>query len=694
MNVVGDSAQARELRGSFAKLTLEKCESLVKSSNCTRPSHIFAVDLWSNQTPISESLSEEIQVINLNEVGAAPSFAPNGDAQIRFGLYLPGINALDGFSVVVRIIHAADRFNPQVPTQDENLDWVQGSELDLWNATVTLARSATSHSGEEGEYLYRYQLWWTPSSGQKILVTDWFPDPFARSTDIGLMSATTLSEMPAQFAWTDQAYRTPQLEDLIVYELQVEEFNDSFDGVVDRLEYLESLGVNCLELMPVTSNKLDFDWGYGPVYHFSPSAHFGGADGLKRLVDAAHARGIAVILDVVYEHVDPSFAYYGVYNDIAKVAGAPHPASPLTNGWNIWGFGPACDFSQQFCRDFFVSANQMWLDEYHVDGFRYDEVTDLYAGARAAGYQDLVQRVYGHSLGIARFQAGANSYSRIIQCAEALGISRQVMNETYTNAAWTNDLLNKVEDMIRWNYVDDNFAHILDPVFSGYPSTQMVVDPSNHPVARPVAPFQYLESHDHSQLIVFAGTVTDSGPMPEGNRDLFFRLQPYAIALYTCQGIPMLWQGQEVADNYNLPDDGLARVHLRRDMHWEYFYDQDGQPLIRVYRRLGQLRRSSRALRGPQSYYYYQQSHQQNQIIAYHRYAPASAAEPEDWAMVLLNFASAAGQIAIPFPKAGSWQEMLDADLGINVIEVGADGEVQTVAVPSNYGMVFIRQSS
>ena len=77
------------------------------------------------------------------------------------------------------------------------------------------------------------------------------------------------------------------------------------------------------------------------------------------------------------------------------------------------------------------------------------------------------------------------------------------------------------------------------------------------------------------------------------------------------------------------------------DTHWEYFYDQDGQPLIRVYRRLGQLRSSSRALRGTQTYYYYQQSHQQNQVIAYHRYAPATATDPEEWAMVLLNFAAA-----------------------------------------------------
>lgn len=633
-------------------------------------------------------------MIDLTEAGAFPFYDATGNAQIRFGLYLPGIRQNDGFSVVVRIIHSSDRFNVAVKTQDENLSWVDGSELDLWTTTVTLTNDGTSHSGSEGEYLYRYQLLWTPAGGSAQLITTWFPDPFARSTDIGLMSSTVLSKTSTGFNWTDGSYKTPEFADLVVYELQIEEFNDTFDGVIDRLDYLDSLGVNCLELMPVTSDKVDFDWGYGPLYHFSPSPRFGGSDGLKRLVDAAHARGIAVILDVVYEHVDPSFAYSGVYDDVAGISGAPHPASPMVKGTNVWGFGPACDFTQTFCQDYFVAADQMWLDDYHVDGFRYDEITDLYVGDRAAGYRDHAVAIYNHSLGISRFQREANSYSGIIQCAEALDKSKQVLNETYTNAAWTNDLLYKVEDMISKNYVDDDFAHTLDPSFSGYPSSQTVVDSSNNPVQRPVAPFQYLESHDHSQLIVFAGTNNDGGPLPEGNRDLFYKLQPYAIALFTCQGIPMLWQGQELADNYNLPDNGMARVHLRRDTHWEFFYDQSGQPLVRAYRRLGQLRRSSRALRGTQSYYYYLQSHQQTQIIAYHRYAPANGAQPEDWAMVLVNFANSDAQIAVPFPKAGSWQEMLDADQRSLIVNVANDGDPQTIAVPSNYGMVFIRQTT
>jgi 1,4-alpha-glucan branching enzyme len=629
-------------------------------------------------------------MFNLTEVGAFGSIDGQGNPKIHFGLYLPGVTKTDGFSVVVLVIHRDDRFDPSVQPMPFPLDCDATHPLCLWSVDATVQKQANSSFGKPGEYLYRYQLSFE-KNGISTVVTPWCPDPFARRTDIGLMSSVMVTSAPQPFAWTDNAYKTPELNDLVVYEIQVEEFNDTFDGIIDRLEYLQSLGVNCIELMPVTSNKLDFDWGYGPVYHFSPSRHFGGGEGLKRLVDSAHAAGMAVILDVVYEHVDEAFAYFRLYTDIASVANIPHPASPMINGWNVWGFGPAVDWTQAFAADFLFAATQMWLDEYHVDGFRYDEVTDLYVGARAAAYQSFSKRVYQDSFRIARFNRGAGTYSRLIQCSESLDKSRTILAQTYTNCAWANDLLSKAEDMIKSNYVDDDFAHILDPTFSKYPTSQSVVDQNNQPITRPVAPLQYLESHDHSQLIVFAGT-SGSGPLPEGNRDLFYKLQPYAIALYTCQGIPMLWQGQEFADNYNLPDDGMARVHLARGTHWEYFYDDDGNRLIRLYRRLGALRRNSNALRGTSSYYYYQQSHQQNQVIAYHRYAPAAGTTAEDWVMVVLNFADSAGTITLPFPKAGTWREMIDDDKRLLTIAVAADGETHSVTVNSNYGMVFVRQ--
>jgi 1,4-alpha-glucan branching enzyme len=152
----------------------------------------------------------------------------------------------------------------------------------------------------------------------------------------------------------------------------------------------------------------------------------------------------------------------------------------------------------------------------------------------------------------------------------------------------------------------------------------------------------------------------------------------------------MLWQGQEFADSYNLPDNGSARIGLRRDTHWEYFYDEFGVPLVRLYRRLGQLRRSYPALRSRDSYFYYQQSLQGTEVVGYHRHAAATPAAPEQFVMVFLNFADRPSTISVPFPKAGTWKEMIDADFRVQTLTIPADGASQSVVVPSNYGCAFL----
>jgi maltooligosyltrehalose trehalohydrolase len=623
-------------------------------------------------------------MIDVSEVGAFPSFT-GAAFQIRFGVYLPGIRSSDGFDVVVRVIHQLDRFDAAVQPQDSHLIWDAGDPLDLWSATVPIQPAAGTHFGDEGLYLYRFQLWWTPAGGNRQLITRWFVDPFALQTDVGLLSAVLLQKTPQLFNWTDAAYKTPELDDLIVYELQVEQFNDTFQGVIDRLTYLQSLGVNCIEIMPATSTKLDFDWGYGPLHYFSPSAHFGGPDGLRQLVDACHQANMAVILDVVYQHVDPFFAYTLVYQDISATAGTPQVNSPMIGAYGP--FGPQSDFSQIFTQQYFAAVNRHWLNDYHVDGFRYDEVTDLYVSPTDSGYALLAYETYNYSLGIARFQQDPTSYSRIIQCAEALWRAPDVLRNTYTNCAWQDDLLDQAQGIAAGGAVTDALPHQLDPFFNNtYPATKTVVNAAGQPVDMPVAPFQYLNSHDHSHLISFAGTTSSDDGAP-GDRSLYWRMQPLAIALYTAQGVPMLWEGEEFADNYTLPSSGFARIDLRRDTHWEYFYDDYGVPLIRLYRRLALLRRSFRSLRGRDSFYYWQQSLQGSQMIAYYR----RAENPDDYAMVIINFASYADTIEVPFPKAGTWTEMIDGDVRTTpwIINVAADNAIQSVTVPSNYGFVF-----
>ena len=203
-------------------------------------------------------------MINLDEVGAHQVHDGAGNWQVKLGIYLPGITFNKCYRLRVRIIHQADQFIRGIEPKDFWMSWVNGSPLDLWQATVPLAADAASHFGQDGKYLYRYQL--QRADGREV--TFWFADPFGRDAGIGTLSAFT-KNAPA-FAWTDAAFRPPEVDEMVVYELNVREFNRDFEGVVAQLDYLKELGINTIELMPITNVKEDVEWGYTPLNFYSP----------------------------------------------------------------------------------------------------------------------------------------------------------------------------------------------------------------------------------------------------------------------------------------------------------------------------------------------------------------------------------------------------------------------------------------
>jgi 1,4-alpha-glucan branching enzyme len=646
-------------------------------------------------------------MMNLDEVGAHVDVI--GRLFVRFGIYLPNITVAKGYQLIVRVIHEKDQFVIEIPAKNFLLTFDERHPLALWSGMIDLTqyKDSLSHFGMPGTYLYRCTLLQQQQPGgdtsnqmtlsvfdpattvQRDLmanvVTLFVTDPFARNTGIGKLSAFTVSDQPMlPFRWTDADFVVPELDDLIVYELQVEEFDSTFDGVAQRLDYLLGLGVNVLELMPITSVPQIFDWGYGPLHFFAPEDRWGGLDGFKRLVDACHSKGIAVILDVVYQHVSADFAYDLVYQNSHEVG----PMGTFPNG----DYGPKTTFEgMPFTQEFFRTSNQYWLNECHIDGFRYDNVAGYYDGPTGQAYAELVYNTYQDSLPIPRFQS-ERGFSRIIQCAEYLVDPPAILRETYSNATWQDALLGKAEDMARRNYVDDAFVNLLNPYISGYPATR-----DFNGIQAPVAPFQYFNSHDHEHLITSFGTmygIGGTGDVQFGIRANFAKLQPFAIALYTCQGVPMLWQGEEFAENYTLPAGGNARISFRRSVHWEYFYDQYGQPLVRLYRIMASLRQRYRALRSRSMYYFNEQSNLTAQIVAYQRYAAATQQDPEQYAIIFLNFSDSPQSIAIPFPKAGAYREMIDdkarAD-HLDLFVVSAGELVQPPQpVPSHYGQVWI----
>ncbi len=173
----------------------------------------------------------------------------------------------------------------------------------------------------------------------------------------------------AAFPWSDGGFRPPALADGVVYELHVGTFTPAgtFEAAIERLGHLVDLGVTHVELMPVAAFPGVRGWGYDGVDLFAPHTPYGGPDGLKRLVDACHARGLAVLLDVVYNHLGPSGNYLGVFGPYFT----DRYATPWGQAINL--DGPGSDE----VRAFFIANARAWIRDYHFDGLRLDAVHAL-----------------------------------------------------------------------------------------------------------------------------------------------------------------------------------------------------------------------------------------------------------------------------------------------------------------------------
>lgn len=191
-----------------------------------------------------------------------------------------------------------------------------------------------------------------------------FPDPCSRSQPDGVHAASEVVE-PGAFTWHDGDWRPPEAHELVVYECHVGTFTSegTFAAAIAQLPRLRDLGVTAIELMPVASFAGRRGWGYDGVALFAPHAAYGGPQGLRQLVDAAHAAGLAVILDTVYNHFGPSGNYTGLYSDSYQT---PRHVTP---------WGGALNFEGEHGREVrrFVVENLLhWRHEYHLDGFRLD----------------------------------------------------------------------------------------------------------------------------------------------------------------------------------------------------------------------------------------------------------------------------------------------------------------------------------
>ena len=214
------------------------------------------------------------------------------------------------------------------------------------------------------------------------------PDPASRHQPDGVHGPSAVDD-PRAFPWTDDGFMPPDRSRLVLYELHVGTFTPegTFDAIVPRLPELAADGITALELLPVAQFPGGRNWGYDGVLPYAVQDTYGGPDGLRRLVDAAHAHGIAVVLDVVYNHVGPEgnvLADYGPYF-------ADHHVTPWGDGINV--DGPDSDPVRRYV----IENAVRWVRDFHLDGLRLDAVHGIIDQSATHLLADIAEAVHAEA---------------------------------------------------------------------------------------------------------------------------------------------------------------------------------------------------------------------------------------------------------------------------------------------------------
>lgn len=191
------------------------------------------------------------------------------------------------------------------------------------------------------------------------------PDPASVSQPEGVHGPSEIVNLQ-NFDWKDQDWQGLPMEKMIIYELHVGTFTPegTFDAIIGRLDYLLALGINTIELMPIAQFPGSRNWGYDGVYPFAVQASYGGILGLQRLVNACHQKSMAVLVDVVYNHLGPEGNYLADFG--------PYFTDKYHTPW-----GKALNFDDAYCdgvRNYFLQNALMWFHDFHIDGLRLDAI--------------------------------------------------------------------------------------------------------------------------------------------------------------------------------------------------------------------------------------------------------------------------------------------------------------------------------
>ncbi len=377
---------------------------------------------------------------------------------------------------------------------------------------------------------------------------------------------------PEVYDWQTTDFQPPAQSELIIYELLVRDYLAAHDfaTLTDTLNYLENLGVNAVELMPVNDFEGNESWGYNPAFYFSPDKYYGPAGDLKAFVDAAHARGIAVILDMVLNHSYGQSPFVRLYNE--GNYGQPTPENPWYNVTSpnptySWGY----DFNHESpsTKKLIDRINQYWLTEFRVDGFRFD-FSKGFTNTPGDGWNYDAARI--------------NILKRMADQIWAVNDQAYVILEHFTDNAEELNLARY--GMMVWNNKVYNYQEAGMGFYSKGDFSTAYYKNRGWDVPHLVS---YMESHDEERLMYKMLTYgASSGDYSVKDMNNALQRQKLLGAFFlTMPGPKMLWQFSELGYDYSIDyNDRVGNKPIR----WDYFQDEARRRVYKTWQALLKIR--------------------------------------------------------------------------------------------------------
>lgn len=414
-----------------------------------------------------------------------------------------------------------------------------------------------------------------------------YPSNVVSDTPVAVYNSTM-----NDYNWQIKDFHGPAQSDLIVYELLIRDFtgtegkangNGTVAGVIDKLDYLKSLGVNAIELLPIMEFNGNLSWGYNTNFYFAPDKAYGTPDDYRRLVDEAHARGMAVILDIVFNQSDGLHPWYMMY---------PIDHNPFYNGSAPHGYSVLNDWNQDnsLVQRQWHDALKYWITEYNVDGYRFDLVKGL-------GDNYSYDATYNPSTNtwsnVSDAKTNAFNHSRIDRMKALHNAIREVkpdayfINENLAGAQEENEMAKDGE--INWANINNASCQFAMGYSSDSNLSRFYAPSDSRTWGSTVS---YAESHDEERMAYKQnkwGAAGVKGNVATSMR----RLGSVAAQMLMTPGAHMIWQFQEFgADQTTKNSDGGNNTD-NKTVIWNYLNDADRNGLMQSYRELCWLRRDN-----------------------------------------------------------------------------------------------------